>query len=92
MSYFCQNCNAPSDTRQCQCGSQCGELVTATNSPRYIEGLSSDLSVESPDFGVGRAALAMDLLSFCTKCGCVVYRRDLHDAWHKKNDNPEAKP
>jgi len=48
---------------------------------RYLEGLSSDLFVESPHFG-NRGALAMDLLSFCSECGCVVYRRDIHDAWH----------
>ena len=40
-------------------------------SDRYLKGLSSDLFVQ-----------AMDLLSFCTECGAVVYRRDLHDAFH----------
>lgn len=56
--------------------------MSRTN-PVYLSGLSGDLFVESPDFGSGRAALAMDMLSFCTECGCVVYRRDLHDAWHR---------
>lgn len=51
--------------------------------PRYVEGISDDLYVGSPHFGA-RAALAMDLLSFCTECGCVVYRRDLHDQWHDR--------
>lgn len=55
---------------------------------RYLEGISSDVFVESPDFG-HRAALAMDLLSFCTECGCVVYRRDLHDAWHERLEKKE---
>lgn len=69
-----------------------------SENPVYLSGLTSDLFVESPDFGAGRAALAMDLLSFCTACGCVVYRRDLHDAWHaalesRRQCKPEqAKP
>lgn len=59
---------------------------------RYIEGISNDLFVQSPDFG-NRAAVAMDLMSFCTECGCVVYRRDLHNEFHKRLMQPlAAKP
>jgi len=58
--------------------------IIANGPGRYLTGISSDLFVVSPDFP-SRAALAMDLLSFCTECGCVVYRRDLHDRWHKDN-------
>lgn len=46
---------------------------------RYLKGLSSDLFVQASE---DRDVLAMDLLSFCTECGAVVYRRDLHDAFH----------
>ena len=59
---------------------------TKRNGQQYVEGISSDLFVESPHFGTRRAALAMDLLSFCTGCGAVVYRRDLLDAFHARLD------
>lgn len=51
---------------------------------RYVEGISSDMFLTSPDFGSNHAALAIDNLSFCKECGAVVYRRDLHDAFHSQ--------
>lgn len=52
--------------------------------PKYVEGVSGDMWVTFDDLAGWHDALAMGAVSFCTECGCVVYRRDLHDAWHAR--------
>lgn len=49
---------------------------------RYITA-SSDIAVEIvSSFGV-QEALDFNQVKFCSDCGAIVYRTDLHDNWHK---------
>lgn len=55
---------------------------------RYITP-SSDTMVYGLDSfhnGLEQPALAASTVHFCSDCGALVYRTDLHDRWHEKHE------
>lgn len=57
---------------------------------RYLSAVSDDVVVEVHNIdGDYRETIDLTVVNFCTDCGSIVYRTDLHDEFHRRIDYTE---